>query len=157
MHKAPITNNAMRKGFKLEKARPYKFTVRGDYYGWHQNHEGKWFYTVFVENGRVLDDQRSALKTALFEIAKTGLANFRFTTNQNVIVSDIDQNNKKEVETILERCGIISHTENAGAVRRNAIACVAFNTCPLALAEAPDGPDPVSHSTTVGKPFRRDW
>jgi sulfite reductase (NADPH) hemoprotein beta-component len=123
-------------GFKLEKAKPYKFTLRGDYYGWHQNHEGKWFYTVFVENGRVLDDQRSALKTALFEIAKTGLANFRFTTNQNVIVSDIDPNNKKEVETILERCGIISHTENAGAVRRNAIACVAFNTCPLALAEA---------------------
>jgi len=123
-------------GFKLEEARPYKFTERGDYYGWHQNHEGKWYYTVFVENGRVIDDKDLALKTALFEIAKTGKANFRFTTNQNVIVSDVDQKNKVEIEMILEQCGIIAHTKNAGAVRRNAIACVAFNTCPLALAEA---------------------
>lgn len=123
-------------GFALEATRPYTFNHRPDYYGWHQNHEGKWYYTVFVENGRVLDDERVALKTALLEIAKTGKANFRFTCNQNVIVSDIDKKDKKAVEGILQQFGIIAHTANAGAVRRSAIACVAFNTCPLALAEA---------------------
>ncbi|ULT43799.1 hypothetical protein KRR40_10595 [Niabella defluvii] len=36
---------------------------------------------------------------------------------------------------LLNEYGIIAHTDNAGALRKNAIACVAFNTCPLALAE----------------------
>ncbi len=123
-------------GFALERERPYEFTQRSDYYGWQQNHEGKWYYTVFSENGRVLDEAQLALKTALLEVARTGKANFRFTCNQNVILSDIDPKDKKEVEAILERFGIIEHTEKAGAVRKSAIACVAFNTCPLALAEA---------------------
>lgn len=123
-------------GFALEPERPYKFTHRVDDYGWHKNHEGKWYFTVFVENGRVLDDEKIALKTALLEVAKTGKANFRFTCNQNVIVGDIAQKDKKEVEKILKQFGVIEHTEKAGALRKSSIACVAFNTCPLALAEA---------------------
>ena len=123
-------------GFALEAPKPYTFTRRHDYYGWHSNHEGKWYYTQFVENGRVADLETAPLKTALLEIAKTGKANFRFTCNQNVIVSDVLAKDKKEVNEILERHGLIKHTDNAGAVRKSAIACVAFNTCPLALAEA---------------------
>lgn len=123
-------------GFKMEEPRPYTFTERKDHYGWHQNHEGKWYYTVFVENGRVLDDDKAPLKTALFEIAKTRKANFRFTSTQNVIIADISEADKKEIEDILVQFGIIKHTISAGAMRKNAIACVAFNTCPLALAEA---------------------
>jgi sulfite reductase (NADPH) hemoprotein beta-component len=123
-------------GFKLEAPKPYTFTRRQDDYGWHKNHEGKWYFTAFVENGRVLDDEQVALKTAFLEIAKTGKANFRFTCNQNVIISDIAPKDKKAVEKILQDFGIIAHTDKAGAVRKSAIACVSFNTCPLALAEA---------------------
>ena len=123
-------------GFKLAEARPYKFTERRDYYGWQQNSEGKWYYTLFVENGRVLDDEKLAMKTALLKIAETGKALFRFTTNQNLTLGDIDEKDRPEIEGILDSFGLIEHTEKAGAVRKNAIACVAFNTCPLALAEA---------------------
>lgn len=123
-------------GFKLAPVKPYAFTERKDHYGWKQNHQGKWYYTVFVENGRVLDDKKLALKTALLEIAKTGKVNFRFTGNQNVTLSDIKENDKKEIENLLVQFGIIAHTENAGVLRKNAMACVAFNTCPLALSEA---------------------
>lgn len=123
-------------GFRLDEPQPYHFTERRDYYGWHQNHEGKWYYTVFVENGRVLDDDKLAMKTALLEIAKTGKTNFRFTTNQNVIVADIFPTDKAEIETILDQFGIKEHTTKASAIRKNAMACIAFNTCPLALAEA---------------------
>ncbi len=125
-----------RAGFKLEPARPYTFTERKDHYGWEQNHLGKWYYTVFVENGRVLDDEKLPLKTALLEIAKTGKANFRFTGNQNVILGDIEEKDKLAIEELLNRFGLIEHTERSGNVRKNSIACVAFNTCPLALAEA---------------------
>jgi len=123
-------------GFQLEEARSYTFTDRKDHYGWKQNHEGKWYYSVFIENGRVLDDEKIALKTALLEIAKTGKANFRFTGNQNLILADIVEADKAIVEELLVKFGVIAHTDQAGALRKNAMACVAFNTCPLALAEA---------------------
>jgi len=123
-------------GFDLEDPKPFSFSDRKDYYGWEQNHEGLWYYTVFVENGRVLDDEKVALKSALLEVAKTGKANFRFTCNQNVILSDIKKEDKKVIQEILERFQIIDHTDNASVIRKNSMACVAFNTCPLALAEA---------------------
>jgi sulfite reductase (NADPH) hemoprotein beta-component len=123
-------------GFTLAPERSYSFTERRDYFGWQQNHEGKWYYTVFVESGRITDDERFALKTALYEIAVTGKANFRFTANQNIIISDIDHRDKNEISEILEKYGVIAVTENSSEIRKNAIACVAFNTCPLALAEA---------------------
>ena len=123
-------------GFDLEEAKEVSFSDRKDYYGWEQNHEGFWYYTVFVENGRVLDDESCALKSALLEVAKTGKANFRFTCNQNVILSDIRKEDKKLIQEILERFRIIQHTDGASVIRKNSMACVAFNTCPLALAEA---------------------
>ncbi|MCG2616348.1 assimilatory sulfite reductase (NADPH) hemoprotein subunit [Terrimonas sp. NA20] len=125
-----------RTGFKLEEAKPYKFTERKDHFGWQQNHEGKWNYTLFVENGRVLDSDELPMKTGLLEVAKSGKANFRFTGNQNVIIADVDEKDRTVVGEILDRFGLIQHTEKAGKIRKNSIACVAFNTCPLALAEA---------------------
>ena len=125
-----------RTGFKFQEAKPYTFTERKDYYGWCQNSEGKWYYTVFIENGRILDDEKIALKTAMLEVAKTGRANFRFTTNQNVIVSDVAPEDKDAIDEILNRFNIIEHTNDASVIRKNAMACVALPTCPLALAEA---------------------
>jgi sulfite reductase (NADPH) hemoprotein beta-component len=123
-------------GFKFEEIKPYTFTQRGDYYGWYQNNQGKWYYTVFVENGRILDNDQLALKSAMLEVAKTGKVNFRFTANQNVIISDVDEKDKDAINKILEQFKIIEHTDGATLVRKNAMACVAFPTCPLALAEA---------------------
>lgn len=125
-----------RTGFKFEEEKPFEFSQRKDYYGWYQNEKGNWYYTVFVENGRVLDDKQVALKSALLEVAKTGKVNFRFTTNQNVIISDVDPQDKNFINQILEQFKIIEHTEGASAIRKNAMACVALPTCPLALAEA---------------------
>jgi len=131
-----IQELARRTGFGLEQPRPYFFNERKDYYGWQQNHQGLWYYTPFIENGRVLDEDRLPLKTALFEIAQTGKANFRFTTNQNLILADIRKKDKTQVNDILEKYGILQHTEAASAIRKNSIACVALPTCPLALAES---------------------
>jgi sulfite reductase (NADPH) hemoprotein beta-component len=122
--------------FELEEIKPYEFKSRTDLYGWLQDHEGNWHYTLFIENGRVLDDEQLALKTALLEVAETSKANFRFTSNQNLILSDISPEDKKSIDDILKKYKIIEYTEQASAFRKNAIACVALPTCPLALAEA---------------------
>ncbi len=123
-------------GFALLPEKPYKFNSRSDLFGWHKNHEGKWYYTAFVEAGRVLDDEKLAFKTAFLEVAQTRKANFRFTCNQNLILADIEEKDKKEIDAILRKYDIIAHTDKASVVRKDSIACVAFNTCPLALAEA---------------------
>lgn len=124
-----------RTGFELESARPYTFTTRVDRYGWEQSDKGRWYYTLFVENGRVLDDEKLALKTALLEVAKTGKTNFLFTSNQNMIISDVADKDKETIDEILRRFKINEHTAAASVLRKNAIACVALPTCPLALAE----------------------
>ncbi len=123
-------------GFALQPARPVDFTSRRDHYGWRQNGEGKWYFTLFVENGRVLDTPELSMKTGLLAIAESGKANFRFTGNQNLILSDISEADKPALESLLQQYGLAAHTDAAGVLRKNAIACVAFNTCPLALAEA---------------------
>ena len=123
-------------GFTLEEAKSFTFTERRDHFGWEQSSDGKWHYTLFVENGRVTDDKKFALKTALLKIAETGLAAFQFTANQNLILANVEEKDKATVENILNEFGVIEHTNGASEVRKNAVACVALPTCPLALAEA---------------------
>ena len=130
------TELGKRMGFALEPERSYSFTARRDYYGWQQGQNGLWYYTVFVENGRVTDDEKCAVKSGLYAIAQTGKTQFRFTSNQNVIVADVAEKDKAAIHLLLEEFGIANQTEHASALHLNGMACVAFNTCPLALAEA---------------------
>lgn len=123
-------------GFKLEPAKEFSFIQREDRYGWMQDHESNWHYTLFVENGRVTDSITVPLKTALLDIAETGKANFRFTSNQNIIISDIKQEDKIAIDDLLEKYALTSGNNSASEFRKNSIACVALPTCPLALAEA---------------------
>ena len=83
-----------------------------------------------------MDTEEIAIKTALLKIAKTGKVKFRFTANQKAIVSDVRPEDKNEINAILEEYKVIEHTENASALRKNSMACVALPTCPLALAES---------------------
>ena len=125
-----------RTGFPLEKERTFEFTERKDFYGWFQNTDKLWYYTPFIENGRVVDDEKVAMKTALYEIAETHKLNFRFTTNQNVILADIHDKDKNQIKKILEKYHIEEYTDSISEIRKNSMACVALNTCPLAFAEA---------------------
>jgi sulfite reductase (NADPH) hemoprotein beta-component len=124
-----------RTGFPLEAAKPFEFTHRKDYFGWHPSEDGLWYYTAFVENGRVADNDKVRLRSALLEVAKTGKANFRFTCNQNVILADIKKEDKQLIEEILAEFRITQLTEGSSPLRKNSMACVALSTCPLALAE----------------------
>jgi sulfite reductase (NADPH) hemoprotein beta-component len=52
-----------------------------------------------------------------------------------MIVSDVASVDKEMINDILVKFKIIEHTDNASLIRKNAMACVALPTCPLALAE----------------------
>ncbi|MEN9571007.1 MAG: assimilatory sulfite reductase hemoprotein subunit, partial [Bacteroidota bacterium] len=55
---------------------------------------------------------------------------------QNVIIADVAEADKPAIQKILDEFKVSEHTEGASLIRKNAIACVALPTCPLALAEA---------------------
>src|SRR5450631_430433 len=130
------TEIVRRTGFPLEKEKVFQFTERKDYYGWFRNADKLWYYTPFIENGLVRDDEKVALKTALYEIAETRKLNFRFTANQNVILADIREEDKNSIQKILNKYHIEEYTDSISSLRKNSMACVALNTCPLAFAEA---------------------
>ena len=58
-----------RLGYALEAPRPFAFEHTGDRYGWVQDHEGNWHYTLFVQNGRCWT-AGGRLRTGLAEIAR---------------------------------------------------------------------------------------
>ncbi len=123
-------------GFALQPARKQVFNQRIDYYGWQQNHENKWYYTLFVEHGRVCNEGGLDMRKALYEIAQTDKCTFRFTCNQNLILADIAPKDKAAIDALLAKYNLIEHTEGRTGIRKNSLACVALPTCPLALPEA---------------------
>ena len=124
-----------RLGWKLSSPRPYKFVSNGDTYGWLKGTNDKWFYTLFVEHGRVKDEEGYELKKALREIAQIHKGDFRLTGNQNLIIGNVAENAKENIEAILEKYGVINHPKLTG-LRKSSMACVALNTCGLAFAES---------------------
>lgn len=122
-----------RAGFTFEPIRPYEFTTRGDRFGWVKGIDDQWHLTLFIENGRLLDFPGRPLKTGIAEIAKVHKGDFRLTANQNLIVAGVPEEDKAKIEALAREHSLM---ESVTAQRENSMACVAFPTCPLAMAEA---------------------
>ncbi|MGK5509914.1 assimilatory sulfite reductase (NADPH) hemoprotein subunit [Brevibacillus formosus] len=124
-----------RLGWELEKARPYHFEHNGDRYGWVKGSDDNWHFTLFIQNGRVKDEDNYLLKSGLREIAKVHTGDFRLTPNQNLLIGNVTSEKKPEIEQIIQVYGLTDGTSYS-ALRRNSMACVSLPTCGLAMAEA---------------------
>lgn len=124
-----------RLGWKLEEAKPFHFDHNGDRYGWVKGSNGKWHFTLFIQNGRVKDEADYLLMTGLREIAQVHNGDFRLTGNQNLIVANVSSHKKKKIEELIKRYGL-TDGNHYSALRRNSMACVALPTCGLAMAES---------------------
>ncbi len=125
----------------FSESRPYEFTERGDRIGWVKGIDNKHHLTVFIENGRILDTSSNekagiskALKSGMRDIAKIHQGDFRLTANQNLIIAGVAEEDKADIEKIARESGLID--DNVSNQRKSSMACVAFPTCPLAMAEA---------------------
>ncbi|WP_439847860.1 assimilatory sulfite reductase (NADPH) hemoprotein subunit [Mammaliicoccus sciuri] len=123
-----------RLGWEIEEAKPFEFKHNGDRYGWTEG-SGKWHFTLFIQNGRVKDTSDYKLKTALREIAEIHTGDFRLTPNQNLIIANVAKSKKQQIQKIIDHYGITDGEHYTG-LRRNSMACVAFPTCGLAMAES---------------------
>ena len=123
-----------RAGVTFEPIRPYEFTGRGDRIGWAEGIDGKHHLALFIENGRLLDFPDKPLKTGVAEIAKIHKGDLRMTANQNLIIAGVSTKDKSKIDKIARQHGLID--DGVTEQRKNSMACVAFPTCPLAMAEA---------------------
>lgn len=121
-------------GFELQDEKPYHFTRNGDRLGWKKGSDSKWSLTLFIEGGRVVDKNGRNMKSALREVAHQIDGKFILTGNQNLIIAQINDSEKKKVMEILKKNGV--QPGEISGLRQNSIACVALNTCGLAFAEA---------------------
>jgi sulfite reductase (NADPH) hemoprotein beta-component len=124
-----------RLGWQLEKSRPFAFVGNGDVYGWQRSTDGLWHYTLFVQNGRILDAGDRRLMTGLRKIATAHKGDFRLTPNQNLIISNVSADDREQITELLREFGI-ENSQQASPLRLHSMACVAFPTCALAMAES---------------------
>jgi sulfite reductase (NADPH) hemoprotein beta-component len=119
---------------RFQETRPVRFTGQGDRYGWVKDGEGRWHLTLYVESGRILDRPGASLMSGLREIALSHQGDFRITPSQNLIVAGVPEEQKKRIEAVARRHGLLA--EERSPTRLVSIACVALPTCPQAMAEA---------------------
>jgi sulfite reductase (NADPH) hemoprotein beta-component len=124
-----------RMGAAFEPARPYQLTSNGDVFGWQATDNGRFNYTLFIENGRIIDRPGQPILEALRAIAQVHKGAFRLTPNQNVIVADVEPADRAAIDALLAHHGLVENGRTS-ALRVNSMACVALPTCPLAMAEA---------------------
>ena len=130
--KAEIEN---RLGSPLAPAQPYKFTSNGDVFGWVKGEDGREHYTMFIENGRVINTPALPMMDGLRAIARVHTGTFRITPNQSLTISDVEPAARPAIEKLLNEYGLAGLNRRSG-MRLNSMACVALPTCGLAMAES---------------------
>jgi len=124
-----------RLGYALEPARPFVFTGNGDKYGWQQSVDGRWHLLLFTENGRLADTDRAKQLTGMREIARIHRGDFRLTPNQNVIIANVDEKQRDNINALVDSHGLDTY-KRISQLRLHSMACVALPTCGQAMAEA---------------------
>ena len=106
-----------------------------DHLGWHAQGDGRWFLGLYVENGRIKDDETTHLRTGLRHAIEEFQPGIRLTPQQNILFTDIPETQRGPLTALLAAYGIPTDPAEVGT-RRFAMACPALPTCGLALAEA---------------------
>lgn len=103
--------------------------------GWREQGDGRYFYGLNVENGRLYDDEKIQWKAAIREICGKYDCDVRVTPHQSLIFCDLPLEAREVIYEILDRHHV-PRTESISTVRRWSMACVALPTCGLAITES---------------------
>jgi sulfite reductase (ferredoxin) len=122
-------------GGPLDPPRPVRVTQLDDGLGWHDQGDGRWFYGLNIENGRILDSPTMQLKTAIRTICTTLRPTIRLTPMQSIVFGDIAGDDRPRLIDIL-RSHHVPLSEEISTVRRWSMACPALPTCGLAITES---------------------
>jgi sulfite reductase (ferredoxin) len=115
--------------------RPVEVTGYDLHLGWHPQGDGKWFYGLSVENGRVKDEGGLRLRSGLRAIVERFQPDVRLTPAQDILLCGLDGGALPVLERMLDEYGI-PRPEQRSNVRTLSLACPAIPTCGLAISEA---------------------
>jgi len=106
-----------------------------DWMGWWDQGDGKLFYGLHVDSGRVKDEGDFRLKTVLRVLVDKFDLDMVLSPTQSILLKDIRPEDKDEVDQILLDHGI-KPIEEVDPMARLAMACPALPLCGLAQTEA---------------------
>jgi sulfite reductase (ferredoxin) len=118
-----------------DSPRPGNISGYNLHLGWHPQGDGKWFYGLSVENGRVKDEGSVRLRSGLRVLVERFRPELRLTGMQDVLLCNLDSNALPFIERILDEYGILP-ANRVSSVRKYSMACPAIPTCGLAISEA---------------------
>jgi sulfite reductase (ferredoxin) len=105
------------------------------HHGWHRQANGQYFLGLSVENGRIKDEGPVRFRSGLRAIVERFQPIVRITTQQDILLGDIDAANRPAIDRLLAEYGI-PRPENLSEVRKWGMACPAIPTCGLAITES---------------------
>jgi sulfite reductase (ferredoxin) len=121
--------------FPMELPRDLAVTGFPLHLGWNAQGDGKFFYGVSVENGRIKDHETLRLRTALRCLVEQLRPQIRLTPMQDILLCDLPESAKTVIENTLTEHGV-RLPARISLVRQHSMACPAMPTCGLALSEA---------------------
>jgi len=122
-------------GKKIQPWREIADFKYSDWMGWWEQGDGKLFYGLHVDNGRVKDEGDFRLKTCLRLLVDKFDLSMILSPTQSLIFRDIDPKDKPEIDKIIREHGLLS-IEEVDPLARLAMSCPALPLCGLAQTEA---------------------
>jgi sulfite reductase (ferredoxin) len=123
-------------GKKIQPLRPTPDFKYLDFLGWHEQGDGKLFLGISIVNGRIKDEGKFKLRTALREIIGKYNLPMRVTPHQNVLIYDIKPEDRDAIAKILTSSGVEPDPDKIDSLVRLSMACPALPTCGLAVTES---------------------
>lgn len=121
--------------FEIQRTRETPPTINEDWLGVHKQNDEQWFYGLFVENGRIKDDENTKIRTAIRRIVVDTNCDITLTPQQSIIFAGLNSQQLNRVQEILAEYGVEEVEELSAAVRYS-MACPALPTCGMAVAES---------------------
>ncbi len=122
-------------GGVLAPPRSLRWETADDHLGWCAGDDGRGSLGIHVENGRLKDSGEMQLKSALSAIVAEHRPTVRLTTQQNLLLCDLTDKQRRDIERRLRDAGV-PLMEERSALALQAMACPALPTCGLAIAES---------------------
>jgi sulfite reductase (ferredoxin) len=138
-----------RLGHAVADPGPVSWQSAEDHLGWQEQGDGRSFLGLYIESGRIKDDQAVRLRSGLRRVIEQFRPGIRLTPQQNILLTDVPTDQREPIDTLLAEYGIVTRPEALG-VRRHSLACPALPTCGLALADAERVLPAVVHQIEAG-------